>query len=55
MGRVYDKCYWDLMQGFITNKLNLKNTYLGTRKNTNLIGFSNKSEVCGNWEWEKTI
>lgn len=45
--------YWEVMTDFITNELGLQHTYLGTRDNKNLRGFSVRREVCKNWKWDK--
>ena len=51
LGSVSGNGYWDTMNNFIKNELELKNTYLGTINGKNLMGFNNRNEVRGNWEW----
>jgi CubicO group peptidase (beta-lactamase class C family) len=53
VGSVSDNGYWNAMTEFLTNELELKNTYLGTVNNKNLTGFNSKDEDCGNWQWDK--
>ena len=52
IGAADGRGYWEVMNDYLKNDLGLKNTYLGTMKNKNLNGFSNKNENWGNYEWE---
>ena len=45
--------YWDAMNGFLSDELNMKNSYTGTCPEKNLQGVSLKN-VVGNWDWNKS-
>jgi CubicO group peptidase (beta-lactamase class C family) len=45
--------YWDTMNNFLSEELNLKNSYTGTCPNKNLHGFNHQNEDIGNWVWGK--
>jgi CubicO group peptidase (beta-lactamase class C family) len=47
--------YHNIMEDFIKNELELKNTFLGTINGKNLKGFNSKNEDCGNWKWENNL
>jgi CubicO group peptidase (beta-lactamase class C family) len=53
IGIVSETGYWDTMDAFLTNDLELKNSYLGTIDDKNLKGFDIKNRACGNWKYGK--
>jgi len=55
IGKVSDKGYFDTMDDFLTNELEMPNSYTGPNSTKNLHGFTKKNKDIGNWEWEKTI
>lgn len=48
--------YWTSMNHFLTEELNLKNTFTGTDPEKNLHGYSIvTNEDLGNWDWGKNL
>ncbi|MFO1446023.1 beta-lactamase family protein [Bacillus sp. Bva_UNVM-123] len=52
LGLVSGRGYWDTMNDFLHNELELSDTYLGT-SNNHLHGFDRRNNDCGNWKWNK--
>ena len=55
IGKVSGRGYFDTMDKFLTNELEMPNSYTGVNPDKNLHGFTKNNKDIGNWEWEKTI
>jgi len=53
IGAVSGLGYWETMNNFLSDELNLMHSYTGTCPNKNLHGFNRQNEDIGNWEWDK--
>ena len=54
IGVISGNGYWNTMDSFITNDLQLQNTYTGTFPEKNLHGFNKKNIDCGNYNFNKS-
>ena len=50
VGQVSGRGFWDSLQEYITDDLQLKNTFLG---NVELTGYDRRENPCQCWQWEK--
>ncbi|MCL2588121.1 MAG: beta-lactamase family protein [Oscillospiraceae bacterium] len=55
LGQVSGRGYFDTMDDFLTQELEMPNSYTGINPDKNLHGFSKKNKDIGNWDFEKTI
>lgn len=55
IGRASGKGYSAAMDDFLTNELDMTNSYTGTRSGINLCGYDKKNRNIGNWNFGKTI
>jgi len=55
IGQVSGRGYFDTMDDFLTNELEMPNSYTGANPSKNLHGFSKNNKDIGNWDWKKTI
>jgi len=55
IGQVSGRGYFDTMNDFLTDELEMPNSYTGINPSKNLHGFSKKNKNIGNWNFEKTI
>jgi CubicO group peptidase (beta-lactamase class C family) len=53
VGKISGKGYWDTMNDFLKNELNLKTAHLGSLDGKSLKGYNTKNEECGNWQWDE--
>jgi CubicO group peptidase (beta-lactamase class C family) len=54
IGIVSGTGYWNAMDDFLSNELDLPNTYTGTCPEKNLHGFNNRNMDCGNYLFDKS-
>jgi len=47
--------YFDAMDDYLINEFGMKNSYTGTRSDTNLHGFSKKNKDIGNWSFGNSM
>ncbi len=50
VGQVSGEGFWDSLNRYIREDLNLQNTFLG---NVDMIGYDRKENPCRCWQWEK--
>ena len=55
IGQVSGKGYFAAMNDFLTQELEMPNSYTGINPDKNLHGFSKKNKNIGNWNFEKSI
>ena len=51
VGEIAGCGYYNAMNTFISNDLNLKDTYVGTKEERNLHGYNKKNQDCKYWNW----
>jgi len=54
IGVISGKGYWNTMDDFLSNELELQKTYTGTCSEKNLHGYNRNNEDCGNYIFEKS-
>jgi CubicO group peptidase (beta-lactamase class C family) len=55
IGQVSGKGYSAAMDEFLTNELQMPNSYTGAKPDINLHGFDKKNRNIGNWDWGNAI
>jgi len=55
IGKASGRGYFDTMDDFLTQELEMPNSYTGINPSKNLHGFNKKNKDIGNWDFEKTI
>lgn len=55
IGQVSGKGYFDTMDEFLAQELNMPNSYTRTNPNKNLHGYNKKNKDIGNWDFGNTI